>query len=208
MLPEGVGYIQIPYFTSGTLTKVKSALAEFGKKKTRDVILDLRRCCGGAFDESVKVAELILGGGVVGQIEQKLQKPAQIPKGAKAGGSPKFSYTVLIDKGTAGVAELIVGGLRERSGAKVVGESSFGDDVVVDVVDAEVMKFQSGRRLQLPVGRLLTAKGTRFGHKGFSPDVKVAFAGPLGSENDVVLAKARDLAKQAKVSRASKGGTD
>jgi carboxyl-terminal processing protease len=76
---------------------------------------------------------------------------------------------VLVDAGTASAAELLAAALRERVGATIVGERTFGKGTV-QIVE----KLRGGGAIDLTIGEYRTACGASIQATGLVPDITVA----------------------------------
>ena len=117
------------------------------------MLIDLRRNPGGYLDESLMMADAILGRGAVlattrnrspggsGEISEESYRSrmrARIP------GKP---IVVLVDRYTASAAEIVTGALQDHDRALVLGERTFGKGVVQSVMD-----LPYGRKLRITTG--------------------------------------------------------
>ncbi|PWU22530.1 peptidase S41 [Candidatus Cerribacteria bacterium 'Amazon FNV 2010 28 9'] len=134
--------------------------------KVDGVILDVRNNPGGFLEEAVSIASEFIPDGVVVTQQGKDQT---IPYYAAAGGKlTKMSVDVLINKGSASAAEIVSGALRDRRGAKLIGEKSFGKGTVQDALE-----LPDGTGLHITVAKWLTPSGEWVHGKGLTPTIPV-----------------------------------
>jgi carboxyl-terminal processing protease len=151
----------------------------------KGIILDLRNSPGGLLDSAAKVVTKIGGGGVIGKIQERGR--TQVIKTA-AVKRMKLPVVVLINSGTASVAELAAAYLHDVDGAAMIGATTFGDGMV-----QTPMLLKDGSAAVFSTGRMITTKGYSFDGKGIRPDKTV-------SKPDAQLDEAR-RALQAKIGR-------
>jgi carboxyl-terminal processing protease len=169
LLPDGIGYVLIHGFSAQTVPALKSALAELGEKKVRGLVFDLRDNQGGAFDETVATANLLLpeGTGIVRLKKRDQPEELMSSKGpAQLAGLP---LVVLIDGRTSSGAELLAAALVEGRGAQLVGGRTLGKWSVQKLWD-----LSNGYALKYTVGLFETPSGQRYDGVGLAPDVEVA----------------------------------
>src|SRR5918997_2393663 len=121
-----IGVIKINSLAEGESAGVKARLQELLKQGAQKILLDLRSVAGGSLTEGVKVSNLFIRDGVIAQTVKRGNKTDKVfnadPKEALFDGPA----AVLIDRGTAGAAEIIASAFVERKRGEVVGEKSFG----------------------------------------------------------------------------------
>src|ERR671916_1452218 len=121
-----VGVIRVNSLDAGEAADVKGRVQELVKQGAQKILLDLRSVAGGSLAEGVKVANLFVREGVIAQTVKRGNKTDKVfnadPKEAIFDGPA----AVLIDRGTAGAAEIIASAFVERKRGEVVGEKSFG----------------------------------------------------------------------------------
>lgn len=163
---HGIAYIRVSQFSSTAPTQFTALLNQSLDGKAKGLVLDLRNNPGGLIDSAANVVAKITGGGVVGSIqtnsERKLVREARTHKLG-------IPVVVLVNEGTASVAELAAGTLRDAGAATLVGTKTFGDGLV-----QTPLLLKDGSAAILTTGKMLTAKGTDFNGKGISPDKTIA----------------------------------
>ncbi len=190
---SGIYYLKVSRFgesTNGewdeTISKIKNQNA-----KISGIILDLRSNPGGYLSGAVYLASEFLKSGPV-----VIQEDANGDRSALSVQPTKGNYAlvgipvvVLIDEGSASASEILAAALKERAGAKLVGEKSFGKGTVQDAVDLD-----DGSGLHLSVAKWLTPKGRWVHDQGLEPDFKVALTDEdINAGRDPQLDKALEL---------------
>ncbi|MDP1710710.1 MAG: S41 family peptidase [candidate division WWE3 bacterium] len=172
---SGIYYLKVSRFGESTNGEWDEAVRAIKQQaigsSLKGVVLDLRNSPGGYLSGAVYLAsEFLKSGPVVIQEDASGDRSTlsvQLTKGNHAlAGIP---VVVLIDEGSASASEILAAALKERAGAKLVGEKSFGKGTVQDAVD-----FDDGSGLHLSVAKWLTPKGLWVHDRGLEPDFKVA----------------------------------
>jgi carboxyl-terminal processing protease len=108
----------------------------------------------------------------------------------------KAPIVVLVNRGTANVAEVLAVLLRDKAGAKLVGERTFGDGLVQTFVP-----LPDGSGFTMTTGKFLTWSGGDFHVKGVYPAIAAPTVPKQG--HDLALEKAMSLLTQRTTTRAS-----
>ncbi len=101
VLPDNVGYVQIPSFTEKTPAQVKEALDDLARQNVGSLIVDLRKNPGGSFESAVATAELLLpdDAGIVALKKRGKDEEKHVAKGK--GILTTVPMAVLISNGTS-----------------------------------------------------------------------------------------------------------
>lgn len=187
-----IGYLRIRQFNSKATDEFEAVLNKVGEIK--GLIVDLRQNMGGVTAEartgvdgytSVKrlVARLTPGGAVAGlERKPKQREPLTV---TPTPSTLKTPLVVLVDGGTANLAELTASALRDAGKARLVGEHTFGDDVL-----QLFALLKNGAGVELTTAHLFTAHGVDLA-RGLEPDVPVVPAS--AGAQDAALARALSL---------------
>ncbi|HAH87434.1 MAG TPA: hypothetical protein DCL60_08695, partial [Armatimonadetes bacterium] len=100
----------------------------------------------------------------------------------------KMPVAVLVNGGTASVAELAAGTLRDRIGATIIGTKTFGDGLT-----QTPLLLKDGSMALLTTGKMLTPGGYDFEGKGIVPDIEISQQSGAG---DAQLAAAIKILKK------------
>lgn len=157
-------------------TKLK-AMPKVGNKK---VLLDLRDVAAGEMTEGTRLANFFLKSGTIASLEgQKVQKQVFAADASKALNTTA-PVAVLVNKGTAGPAELVAAALADNKRAELVGEKTFGEGA-----QQKTFELPDGAALILSIAKYETPAGKKIEDEGVTPGVLVASAPEdLGSEDD------------------------
>ena len=201
LLDGGVGYIAVSDVSDGVASTLKTTIAGLQAQGAKALVLDLRSSATGPLKNAVALSELFIKGGVVAKLATR-NAPEQTLVASETSATYGGPLVILVDRGTAGAAEIAAGCLNDSERATLFGENTFGRAGVQKQIPLE-----SGGGLLLTVSRYLTPKGQPINGKGLTPKTLVrnpespeAF-GALGK--DPVLDKAVESLKAAALKAAA-----
>jgi carboxyl-terminal processing protease len=141
-------------------------MSKAGNKK---VLLDLRDVAAGDMAEATRLANFFLKDGTIATLEgQKVQKQvftADVSKSINV----TAPVVVLVNRGTAGPAELVAAALLDNKRADLVGEKTFGEGA-----QQKTFELPDGAALILSVAKYQTPSGKKLQDEGVTPGVLVA----------------------------------
>jgi carboxyl-terminal processing protease len=163
-----IGIVHVNSLAAGESADVQKRVQELMKQGTQKIVLDLRSVAGGSLDEGVKVANLFIK---TGTLAETVGRGGKVLKTMTA--DPKLAIfdgpvVVLIDRGTAGAAEVVASAFIEQKRGEVVGEKSFGSGA-----DQQLFPLRNGDGLLLTTVKWASSKGKAFLGAGISPTVEV-----------------------------------
>jgi carboxyl-terminal processing protease len=163
-----IGIVHVNSLAAGESADVQKRMQELVKQGAQKLVLDLRSVAGGSLDEGVKVANLFIK---TGTLAQTVGRGGKVLKTMTA--DPKLAIfdgpaVVLIDRGTAGAAEIIASAFVEQKRGEVVGEKSFGAGA-----DQQLFPLRNGDGLLLTTAKWASSKGKAFLGAGIAPTVEV-----------------------------------
>ncbi|MGC8667455.1 MAG: S41 family peptidase [Chthonomonadales bacterium] len=173
-LNDHTGYLRITEFNDAAGAAIREAAQD---EQMRGLVVDLRGAAegpvSGASPLPQSAQDLLAAftrGGVVANLLTKgsERQSLSVPAGRRT-----VKLAVLINRGTANIAEVVAAALKERGGAVVIGSRSFGDAVYQRLVP-----LRDDTAMTVTAGKFLTATGGDFGKKGIAPDVAMAVGGP------------------------------
>jgi len=168
VIDEDIGYLRIIEFTPFTESRVKESLTKFVSRGIDKLIIDVRSNPGGLLDSVVKVADLFLSKGVIVDTRYR-QAHLNRTHRASAGKIVPSSVelVVLIDRGSASASEILTGALKDRGGATVIGETSFGKGSIQQLVPL------GDSAIKITTGRYYTPNGINIDKMGIVPDIVI-----------------------------------
>ncbi len=201
LLEGGVGYIAVSEVSDGLAQGLKTTIAGLQAQGASALVLDLRSSATGPLRNAVALSELFIKGGVVAKLATR-NAPEQTLVASDASRAWAGPLAILVDRGTAGAAEIAAACLNESDRASLFGENTFGRAGIQKQIPLE-----SGGGLLLTVSRYLTPKGEPINGKGLTPKTLVrnpeapeAFGAP---GKDPVLDKAVESLKAAALKAAA-----
>jgi carboxyl-terminal processing protease len=168
MLEEGIGYIKVDALNKGKAQEISAKIKSLEKAGAKKLVLDLRNTSEGEESEGVATANLFLNHGTITYLQgQKFPREAFNADPAKAVTS--LPVAVLVNKGTAGPAEIVAAALLENARADVVGDKTFGDGSVQKTID-----LPDGGALILSIAEYYSPSGKAIQENAVTPNVLVA----------------------------------
>jgi len=181
MLADGIGEIQVDAFTKGKSQEVATKIKALQKDGAKKLVLDLRNCAEGDESEGIATANLFLNHGTITYLQgQKYPREAFNADPSKA--ITSLPVVVLVNKGTAGPAEVVAAAILENARGDVVGDKTFGDGSI-----QKVLELPDGSALILSVAKYYTPSGKAIQDTAVTPNVMVADAqddGPVPDEDE------------------------
>jgi carboxyl-terminal processing protease len=176
MLEDGVGYIQVDAINKGKAQEVAAKVRSLQKAGAKRLILDLRNCAEGEESEGIAVANLFLNHGTITYLQgQKYPREAFNADATKA--ITTLPLAVLVNKGTAGPAEVVAAAIMENARGDVIGDKTFGDGSV-----QKTIPLPDGSALILSVAKYYSPSGKAIQDAAVTPNIVVA-----DSDDDAAL---------------------
>jgi carboxyl-terminal processing protease len=168
MMADGIGYIQVDTFTSGKSQEIASKIKALQKEGAKKLVLDLRNCAEGEESEGIATANLFLNHGTITYLQgQKYPREAFNADASKD--ITNLPVAVLVNKGTAGPAEVVAAAILENARGDVVGDKTFGDGSVQKTIE-----MPDGSALILSIAKYYTPGGKAIQDTAITPNVLVA----------------------------------
>ena len=196
-MQDSIAYIKIDDFPKGRSEELANKLKALQKDGAKKVILDLRNSGGGEEDEGVATANLFLNHGTITYLQgQKYPKQTFNADPQKAVAST-VPLVVLVNRGTAGPAEIVASAIMENARGDVVGDKTFGSGSIQKVID-----MPDGSALILSVAKYYSPSGKALQDTAVTPNILIAdngddFIAPDEDENaDDAAQEQKDKANQ------------
>ena len=153
--------------------EMEQKLKGMSRLNTKKVLLDLRDVAAGDMPEAVRAANFFLKSGTIASLEgQKVSKQTFTAESSKAI-APNAPLVVLVNRGTAGPAELLAAALLDNKRADLVGEHTFGEGA-----QQKTFELPDGAALILSIAKYESPSGKKLQDEGVTPGVLVASAQP------------------------------
>jgi len=158
--------------------EIQARLKQMAKSGNKKVLLDLRDVSSGEMSEGVRLANFFLNGQMIGALEgQKFPKQIFWSDAAKTV-NPNAPLIVLVNRGTAGPAELVAGAILDDKRGDVVGEKTFGEGG-----QQKTFELADGGALILTIAKYESPSGKKLQDEGVTPNVPIA--APAEEQADV-----------------------
>jgi carboxyl-terminal processing protease len=168
MLADGVGYIKVDSFPTGKAQEIANKIRDLQKQGAKKLVLDLRNAAGGEESEGVATANLFLDHGTITYLQgQKFPREAFNADPGKD--VTKLPVAVLVNRGTAGPAEIVAAAILENARGDVVGDKTFGDGSVQKLIE-----MPDNSALILSIAKYYSPSGKAIQDSAVTPNVLVA----------------------------------
>jgi carboxyl-terminal processing protease len=168
VVDAGIGYIKVDWFTKGKSTEVANLIRTLQKSGATKLILDLRNSADGDPAEGIATANLFLDHGTITYLQgQKYPKQAFTAEADKA--ITKLPVVVLVNRGTAGPAEIVAAAILENARGDVLGDKTFGAGSV-----QKMIPLQDNSALNLTVAKYYSPQGKAIQDSAVTPNILVA----------------------------------
>ena len=164
----GVGYLKLTTLAEGRAADVRTAVSDLVSKGAQKIVLDLRGAANGKIQEGVAVANLFAGSGTLARVLGKGDKEIQTFTADPAKVVFNGPLVVVIDRSTAGPAEIIAAAVRDQKRGDLVGERTFGAGS-----EQEKFSLSDGGALLMTTAKYAPATGKAFMEDPINPTVKV-----------------------------------
>jgi carboxyl-terminal processing protease len=165
--------------------QIEAKLKGMQKAGNKKILLDLRDVAAGDMTEATRLANFLLKGGTIATLEgQKFPKQTFEADPSKAI-NVTAPVVVLVNRGTAGPAELVAAALEDNKRADVVGEKTFGEGA-----QQKTFELPDGAALILSVAKYESPSGKKLQDDGVTPSVVVASGADEGADIDEEVAPA------------------
>ncbi|MCU1272402.1 MAG: carboxyl-terminal protease [Acidobacteriaceae bacterium] len=178
MLEDGIAQIRVDALTKGKSQEIASRIKSLQKSGAKKLIIDLRDCAQGDEAEGVATANLFLNHGTITYLQgQKYPREAFNADPSKA--ITTLPLVVLVNKGTAGPAEVVAAAVLENARGDVVGDKTFGDGSVQKLIE-----LQDGGALILSIAKYYSPEGKAIQDNAVTPNIVVADVSDDGAVPD------------------------
>jgi carboxyl-terminal processing protease len=170
MLENGIGYIKVDELAKGKSAEVASRIKALQHSGAHKLILDLRDDSDGDSAEGVALANLFLSQGTITYLQgQKVPRETFSADPQKT--VTNLPLVVLVNRGTAGPAEIAAAAILENARGDVVGDKTFGQNSVQKLIE-----IPDGSALILTVAKYYSPSGKAIQDTSVTPNVLVADA--------------------------------
>ena len=168
MVEAGMGYIKVEWFTKGKSAEVATLVRSLQKAGANKLILDLRNSADGDPAEGVATANLFLDHGAITYLQgQKYTKETFSADPQKA--ITKLPVVVLVNRGTAGPAEIVAAAILENARGDVLGDKTFGAGSI-----QKLIPMRDDSALNLTIAKYYSPSGKAIQDSAVTPNILVA----------------------------------
>jgi len=179
MQGDNVGVVKALVLTKGKAQEISDKIKSLQKRGAKKLVLDLRYDSEGDEEEGVAVANLFLNKGNIGSLQgQKYEKVTYTADPQKR--ITDLPLVVLVNRGTAGAAELVASAIQDNGRGDVLGDKTFGEGSVQKLIEVP-----DGSALILSIAKYYTPNGKVIQDTGITPNILVA-------SNDEIVAVSDD----------------
>jgi carboxyl-terminal processing protease len=168
MLADNVGYIQVDAFPEGESQEIAGKVRDLQKQGAKKLVLDLRNAASGAESEGVATANLFLDHGTITYLQGQ-KYPRQAFNADPGKDITRLPVAVLVNRGTAGPAEIVASAILENARGDVVGDKTFGDGSVQKLIE-----MPDNSALILSIAKYYSPSGKAIQDAAVTPNVLVA----------------------------------
>jgi len=170
MMENQIGYIRVDGFPKGRAQELATRIQELTRQGAQKLVIDLRGSASGEESEGVAAANLFLNHGEIGYVQgQKYPKQQFTADATKA--ITALPLVLIVNRTTAGPAELLAGAILENARGDVLGDKTFGEGSI-----QKLMEMQDGSALILSIAKYYTPSGKAIQDTSITPNIMVADA--------------------------------
>lgn len=191
LMDNGVGYLRIDSFTSGTAVEFRNAVNSLTNQGATSLIFDLRDNSGENLNAALVATDYCVPSGLIAQSQDKGGNVADLRMSDE--NEITLPMVCLVNGSTASGAELFANALRKMAGATIVGSTTAGKGVLL----SDPQSLSDGSAVVITVGILLDNEGKNWNGTGLTPDVDASLTNDEQSsyydftvDNDYQIAKA------------------
>lgn len=191
LMDNGVGYLRIDSFTSGTAVEFRNVVNSLTNQGATSLIFDLRDNSGENLNAALVATDYCVPSGLIAQNQDKGGNVTDLRMSDE--NEITLPMVCLVNGNTASGAELFANALRKMAGATIVGSTTAGKGVLL----SDPQSLSDGSAVVITVGILLDNEGKNWNGTGLTPDVDASLTNDEQSsyydftvDNDPQIAKA------------------
>lgn len=197
LLDNGVGYVALGNFYSGSADQLNAAVDELVEQGATALVFDMRNNGGGYVTELTDMLDHLLPEGVIFRSQTVSGQESVVRSDASC---VELPMATLVNGSTYSAAEFFAAQLRETLGSPIVGEPTSGKGY-----SQQALELANGGALNLSTGKYTTGGGVSLVGTGVTLDAEVTLsaeeasalaAGTLAAEADPQLQAALALLQE------------
>jgi carboxyl-terminal processing protease len=170
MLEDRIGYLKVEALTKGKAQELAAKITALEKAGATRLILDVRNVAEGEQAEGIAVADLFMKQGIITYLQGQ-KHPRETFTADPARTVTALPLVVLVNRGTAGPAEIVAAAIMESARGDVVGDKTFGVGSVQRVIE-----IPDGSAVILSVAKYYSPSGKAIQDDAVTPNILVAVA--------------------------------
>jgi carboxyl-terminal processing protease len=164
--------------------QLEQKLKGMQKAGNKKILLDLRDVAGGDMPDAMRLANFLLSSGTIASLEgQKVEKQTFSVDPSKTMNATA-PVVVLVNRGTAGPAEIVAAALLDNKRAELVGERTFGEGA-----QQKTFELPDGAAVIMTVAKYESPSGKKLQDDAVTPGVLVASNIPDEQEDETSTSK-------------------
>ena len=154
ILDGNIGYLKIASLNNASVEQAKVNLKTLISAGADKILLDLRNCAEGDPAGGAEVANFFLKEGVIYFSQDRNGEKLDVVTASPEKFLTDLPTALLLNRSTAGAAEIIAGALKDHNRARIIGEKTFGVGS-----SQKTIKLKSGAALILSTAKYCTPNG-------------------------------------------------
>ena len=167
MLEDGIGYIEIGEFQTGTAQQFENILRDLEEQGMEALIVDLRGNPGGLIDSVAEILDTILPEGILVYTRDKYDKGMTFTSDAKC---IDYPLAVLINESSASASEIFAGAIKDYNYGTLIGTTTYGKGIV-----QSLFPLSDDDALKITTAKYYTPNGVNIHGVGIDPDIELEF---------------------------------
>lgn len=163
-----IGYIYLTMFDGSAYEYFERHLNALLANDISALVIDVRGNPGGDYDQTVRIADRLIGKGVIVYTEDRAGKREYRESDEASLGLP---IRVLVNGDSASASEILAGAVKDSGAGLLVGTKTFGKGLV-----QAVLPLKDGSGLKYTRSRYYTPSGVCIQGDGIEPDIYIELA--------------------------------
>ncbi|MGZ4827525.1 MAG: S41 family peptidase, partial [Terriglobales bacterium] len=159
---------KVDAFTKGKAQEIANKIKDEQQKGAKRIILDLRDCAEGDEQEGIAKANLFKNHGVITYLQGQ-RFPRETFNADMNKVITGLPLVVMVNRGTAGSAEIVAAAVLENARGDVLGDKTFGVGSVQKVIE-----IPDGSAIILSIAKYYTPTGKAIQDTAITPNIMVA----------------------------------
>jgi carboxyl-terminal processing protease len=168
MLESNIAYLKPVELTKGKAQELANKIKSEQSSGAKKLILDLRNVSEGEASEGIAVANLFLDHGAIASLKGQ-RYPREDFNADPQKAITKLPLVVLVNRGTAGAAEIVAASILDNARGDVLGDKTFGVGSVQKLIEVP-----DGSAVILSIAKYYSPAGKAIQDSSVTPNILVA----------------------------------